>query len=84
MILAVENDRNFRLSGVIHRLFERFVKVEALGPFAFDMNIGNIRHDVRGVGTALKLGAASGFDAEDTAQFAGEFPLPAFTFVSGK
>ncbi len=59
----MQNDRDFR-SGVFHRLFDGVIETKPFGSFTFDMQVGNIDDDVRRIGTALKLDAAPGRDAQ--------------------
>ncbi len=67
-------------TGIGHRLVECFIKPEPFAPFALDMDVRDIRNDIRAVGRALELLSAPGRDAQNAGQFGGEFPFAAFAF----
>ena len=75
VVLAMADDRDFLYTGIGHRLVERFVKPESFAPFALDMDVRDIRNDIRAVGRALKLLPAPGCDPQNAGQFGGKLPF---------
>ncbi len=79
-VLPMTDDGEFRLTGVLRRLVERIVKSKSLRSLAFEMDVRNIRNDIRTIGRSLELDTAPGGDTKDTHQLGGQFPLASFTF----
>ena len=84
VILAMADDGDFRNSRIGHRLIECFVKSEPFAPFALNVNVRNIRNNIGRFRRALELHTASGSDAQDAAEFGGQFPFAPLTFRFGK
>ena len=81
-VLPVTNDRQFFRSGIVLGLIKRLVEPEPLGAFALEVDILNVRDNVGRIGRTLKLHSSPGRDAQNTGQFACQFPLAAFAFRS--
>ncbi len=82
VILAVADDGNFRFTAVRNGLFQCFIQTEFFSTFAFDMDAGNIRDDIRRIGRTLELLSAPGGDTEDARQFVSEFPFAGLPFIA--
>ena len=50
VVLTMADDRDFLYTGVGNRLFECLVKPEPFAPFALDMDVRDIRNDIRRIG----------------------------------
>ena len=74
------DDRDFLYTGIDHRLIECFIKPEPFAPLALDMDVRDIRYDIRAVGGTLELLPTPGCNAQNAGQFGGEFPFAPFAF----